>query len=746
MLRVVWSRLTRQWSRYALVVVCVAVCAGFMTAALGLASTLSASLAADLAAPYKNADAVVSSPDQEQSPAAADARQLQKIEALPHVAGAWSPERMQISATSSGENSSDQSFMMLSDLPKDTSLVPAELTQGSYPDSANQVVVSEKTAGDLHVGVGDSVELQNTAADAGPAAKYTVSGMTSAEASASGLPQWYATDAGVKRLGGTGLSGLGLGSEILLRTDNGTPGQEQLDQLTTEVNRIMGTGEGQLPALTVKTPEQIAQESLKDMSQGTDMLAVVLAAFAGLSVLVALLVVTNTLSVLTAQRARELALLRCVGATGSQLRRAVLLEGLVLGAVSSALGVAAVAGLVALARALFDTGTLTLTLAPRDVLVGLVTGILLTVIASVGPARRARGASALDGLRGSRAADGLPMVRTVLGALILLAGVGTLVFAATQHSAGLGILGGLASFLGVVMTSRAYIPALVRGVGKILPGGVPSRLAAANASRYPARTSTTATALLIGVLLVSTVLTGQYATRVNLLNELDRQKPVDISVPAEAGHLSADQVSQLKGLPDVLGVQTDGDLPSGASAAIDAAQYLDTSKASDLQKSVASIMHVDAGQLGGALLEKASYVSILDIMLSVVLGLLAAAVVVSVLGIASTTSLSVLERSRENSLLRALGLSKRQLGALIRRETLVIALVATVVGLVVGWAFGMLGLMSILPATVTLHPVVPWSGFLMILVGAVVVAVLASALPVRRATKLSPVEGMARAD
>ena len=298
----------------------------------------------------------------------------------------------------------------------------------------------------------------------------------------------------------------------------------------------------------------------------------------------------------------------------------------------------------------------------------------------------------------------------------------------------------------MVLTSRAYIPGMVRGAGRLLPGGIPSRLAAANAARYPTRTSTTATALLIGVLLVSTVLTGQHVARVNLLNELDRQSPVDISVPAQAGQLSADQISELEGLPNVLGVQTGGDLPSGAGATIDAEQYLNSTQATDLRSSVADILHVDANQLGGALLEKASYVSVLDVLLTVVLGLLAVAVVVSVLGIASTTSLSVLERSKENSLLRALGLSKRQLGALIRREALVISLVATLVGLVIGWAFGVLGVMSVIPEGIAVHPAVPWAGFGLILVGAVVVAVLASALPVRRATKLSPVEGMARAD
>ncbi|KUP27169.1 FtsX-like permease family protein [Kocuria rhizophila] len=743
MLRVVYSRLTRQWSRYALVVVCVAVCAAFMTAALGLASTLSTSLASDLAAPYKNADAVVTSPDAEKAPATADAQQISKIEELPQVDGAWAP-RSKLARVEGDTSASSSGMTFVSDLPSDTSLLPTTVAEGKLPETPQQIVTTEKVADQLHASVGDTVELGQAGDEKGAPVQYTLSGLTEGAASSS-LPDWYATSAGLQRLPGESMAGASGQQAILLRTA-GTLDQEGLDSLATEVNRVLGMGHAGQPALDVKTPEQMADDSLQEMSQGTDVMAIFLGLFAGLSVLVALLVVTNTLSVLTAQRARELALLRCVGTTGSQLRRAVLLEGLAIGVVASAIGVAAVGGLVALLNATGATGVLTLTLSPRDVAVGLVTGVLLTVIASLGPARRARGASALDGLRGSRAADGLPVVRIVLGAVVLVAGAAALVFGALQHNAGLGIVGGLAAFLGVVLTSRAYVPGLVKGAGKLLPGGIPSRLAAANAARYPTRTSTTATALLIGVLLVATVLTGQQVARTTLLDQLDRDRPVDISVPAEAGQLSPQQVTDLQKLPDVVGVQTDGSLPDGSTATIDAAQYLNAQKAGDLQKSVAEILHVDANQLGGALLEKASYVSVLDILLTVVLGLLAVAVVVAVLGIASTTSLSVLERARENSLLRALGLSKRQLGALIRREALVISLVATVVGLVVGWVFGVLGVMAVLPDSFAVQPVVPWTGFLLILAGAVVVAVLASALPVRRATKLSPVQGMARAD
>lgn len=219
-------------------------------------------------------------------------------------------------------------------------------------------------------------------------------------------------------------------------------------------------------------------------------------------------------------------------------------------------------------------------------------------------------------------------------------------------------------------------------------------LATTNAARYPGRTSTSALALLIGVLLVATVLTGQHVARVNLLDQLDRERPVDIAVAMTAGPLSEQQSTEPRALPDVLSAQTPGDLPYGVSATVDAAQRLNVQEATKLEEFVAKILHVGTDQLGGALLEKAGHVSFLDILLAVVLALLA----------------------------------------------------VTVVGLVVGWLFGMLGVMSLVVEGMTVRPVVPWGGFLLILAGAVVVAVIASALPVRRATKLNPVEGLARVD
>lgn len=758
---VVLSRLRLQWTRYVMVLAVVAVSSGFMTAALALSSTLTASMTNDLAAQYKNADAVVTSQHEDGSGFSATSQQVDELSRVVGVDSIWA-QYMTAAITSSDAVSSDGTPAGTSNLPEDQALLPAEITQGTYPSAGDQALIGEALATKLKVGVGDTVSLQEPGgAPVGAggegeapalgvqapssAKKFTVTGLT--ESSTTGaLASVWLTDAGMAALA-PGASPGDQPLQAIQLTLEASTNDARLQELTAAANRILDGGQGEHPELRVVTPEQLTDEILEQLSAGSQVLTVFLLAFAGLSILVALLVVTNTLSVLTTQRARELALLRCVGATSQQVKRSVLTEGFLLGIAGAAVGVSVVWAVAAVLQASGVISVVTVTVAPRDLVVGFVTGIVLTTVASLGPARRARGASPLDGLRGSRAADGVPRVRVVLGAFILVAGAATLVFGALEREPLLGIAGGLASFLGVVMTSRLYLPPLVQGLGRALPGGQPSRSAAVNAARYPARTATTATALLIGVLLVATVLTGQHVARVNLLNELDRSKPVDISVPAAAGEVSAEQARELSELDGVLGVKTtDPAAADGAVAQIDAAQSLNNSSASELQEKVAGILDVAPGDLQGALLEKAGYVSILEVMLTVTLGLLAAAVVVSILGIASTMSLSVLERVRENSLLRALGLTRGQLGAMIRREALVISLVATIVGLVVGWAFGTLGVMSLVTEGMTVEPTIPWQGFLSIIAAAVVVAVLASAAPVRRATRVTPVEGMARVD
>lgn len=147
---------------------------------------------------------------------------------------------------------------------------------------------------------------------------------------------------------------------------------------------------------------------------------------------------------------------------------------------------------------------------------------------------------------------------------------------------------------------------------------------------------------------------------------------------------------------------------------------------------------------GGAPM-RALYTTIINAILLVVVVLLAVSVLIALIGVANTLSLSVIERSRENSLLRALGLTKGGMRAMIAIEAVLISAVAATLGCALGVFYGWAGSQLLLGAVIesTVVPVVPWLVILGVILVAALAGLLASLAPTRRATRLSPVEGLA---
>lgn len=627
-----------------------------------------------------------------------------------------------------------------------------------------------------------------------------------------------------------------------------------VDPLQVRVTAAAGSSEAQVRSdlaaaapegTVVRTGEEQAEKAAADLMGNSTALASVLLVFGTVAVVVAGLVIANTFAVLLAQRTRELALLRCVGATARQVRRSVLGEALVTGLVSSVVGVALGIGLAAGVSAIVgDNSAIPLsgvTVPLYAVLAGLGVGTVVTVLAATAPARAATKVAPLAALRPVdpaplRSRPGL--LRLVLGLLLLVPGALLLAAGVLTASALLGLPGGVLSFLGVVLLSQRAIPPVVAAAGRLAGrfGGVPARLAAGNATRNPRRTAATATALLIGVTLTSAFVVGASSTRATAQASLDAEFPTDVVVrswdddlPPAVGKAVAD-VEGVIGSTDVLAggvVGPDGEevfiqgVDSAAAAAVlrstdeldlpregvvvlpewaaDAWSVRDgesvtfgvDGRSTTLQAQVsasgdtplveaealrslvpdagttqlwlllddaepdAQVSTVDditdlvaeldpAAQVTGLVTQRDQLDQIVDVLLLVVTGLLAVAVVIALIGVGNTLALSVVERRQENGLLRALGLTRGQLRGLLAWEAVLVAGVAAVLGVLVGGGYGLVGVASLLGEE-NLVLDVPWLQVGAIVVVATLAGLLASVLPARRAARTSPVAAIASA-
>jgi putative ABC transport system permease protein len=170
---------------------------------------------------------------------------------------------------------------------------------------------------------------------------------------------------------------------------------------------------------------------------------------------------------------------------------------------------------------------------------------------------------------------------------------------------------------------------------------------------------------------------------------------------------------------------------------------LDANAIMDLRTQLSTTLGISEDSIYGGVLEKVMFNQVIDMLLLVVTGLLAVAVFIALIGVANTLSLSVLERTRENSLLRALGLTRGQLRGMLAIEAVLIAGVAAIIGSVLGAVYGWAGAQSALGSFADITAVIPWSQILAVVLVAAVAGLLASVIPARRAAKLSPVEGLA---
>jgi putative ABC transport system permease protein len=406
------------------------------------------------------------------------------------------------------------------------------LVDGDWPGSGD-VVIDRSTAHKKGIHVGDSIPIEAQ----GAATKFHVSGLVKFGSSSLDI-------------GGATLAGFDLATAQKLFNKQG-----KLDQIrvarkpdVTEPELLSQVRSVLPPSTQVRTGAGQAQEDASDTKSFTNFLQTFLLSFGGIALFVGAFVIANSLSITVAQRAREFATLRTIGATRRQILRAVLAEAFVIGALASVAGLFLGLGLAKLLFWVFRQLDFTLAnsgllLHTRTVIVSLVVGIVVTMVASLRPALRATRvppiAAVREGIKlppGRFArwrAPGSAALALIGFALVLLALFGGGLSTA-QILISMGV-GALCVFLGVALFSAQLVVPLAHVLGgpAAAVAGAPGVLARENSMRNPQRTGSTASALMIGLALVTLVTMLAQGIRHSFFDAVDKIWTTDYAVTAE---------------------------------------------------------------------------------------------------------------------------------------------------------------------------------------------------------------------
>ena len=392
-------------------------------------------------------------------------------------------------------------------------LNPFELFEGRAPANDDEVVLDKKSADDAGYAVGDTA----TVLVQGPPVQVRVSGIAKfGDADSPGGASFVLfTTAAAQRL----VAEPGKFDAISVVAADGVSQREVADRIAAA-----------LPdGVEAVTGAEVTEESQDEIQEGLAFFNIFMMVFAVVALLVGSFMIFNTFSITVAQRARENALLRAIGASRRQVLGSVLIEAVVVGLIASAaglvLGVAVAAGLKALLAGFgIDIPAGGIVFKPRTVMVALVVGLVVTVVAALSPARKAAKVPPVAAMRDFAPGSGGygSRLRMVVGGSLLGLGVLSLfggLFGASSGALPLIGLGVLLVFFGVSVLGRTIALPLSRAIGALLPRlrGITGSLARENAMRNPKRTAATASALMIGVGLVAfiTILAASTKTSVN---------------------------------------------------------------------------------------------------------------------------------------------------------------------------------------------------------------------------------------
>ncbi|WP_369035472.1 ABC transporter permease [Streptomyces adonidis] len=719
-----------------------------------------------------------------------------------------------------------------------------EITSGHAPRGPTEVMVDADTADKHHLKMGDELR---TIAQTGDI-KARIVGIATFKVTNPGAAVVYFDTATAQRelLGATGRF-----TQLNVTAASGVTDAELKQNVT---DTLTATG-----VFKVQTQKEFSDESREGVGEFMNVIKYAMLGFAGIAFLVGIFLIINTFSMLVAQRTREIGLMRAIGSSRKQVNRSVLVEALLLGFVGSVLGVGAGVGIAVglmklMSMAGMNLSTDDLTIKTATPVIGLVLGVVVTVLAAYLPARRAGKVSPMAALRdaGTPADGRAGVVRGLIGLALTGAGGYALYLAATADKAKDGslVLGA-----GIVLTLIGFViigPVLAGGVVRVLSAvllrgfGPVGRLAERNALRNPRRTGATGAALMIGLALVACLSVVGSSMVASATDELDKSVGTDFIVEgnqrivpqAEKAMQNSPGLAHVTRYKEVEVTLT----PPGGKAEKTELTAADPTYASDLRRATTSgtltaaygkdAMSVGSGYAkehgvkvgdtmtvafkGGstaklkvaavtdddvAIDKGAQYLSIAtmekylpadkippnDLMfakaekgqekeayaalkkaldpypqyqvrdqtdykqelkdqigqlLNMVYGLLALAIVVAVLGVVNTLALSVVERTREIGLMRAIGLSRRQLRRMIRLESVVIALFGALLGLGLGMGWGATAQQLLaLEGLKVLE--IPWMTIGGVFAGSAFVGLFAALVPAFRAGRMNVLNAIA---
>ncbi|MEI6448974.1 MAG: FtsX-like permease family protein [Actinomycetes bacterium] len=719
-------------------------------------------------------------------------------------------------------------------------IAPPQYFQGAPPAKSGEVAVIEKLAVDQKLAVGSPLTVitgngPHEARVSGVfrfAAQSSLGGSLIIHTTLADAQSWFGMEGRV--------------SEIDVKAEPGV----SADTLAQRIREA-------LPADTeVKTGAQAAADQTKSVSDSIGaFLKPVLLSFGGIAVLVGAFIIFNAFSMTVAQRRRELAMLRALGATRRQVLFSLAGEALVMGVFASLIGMFVGLGVAAgvnqvFKLAGFDIPSAGLALQPRTIVIALAVGVVVTLLSALIPAQRATRVPPMAALqegaqlppsRFARFAPIMGGVVAVLGALLILAGMygpgSTMIRLATVAC------GAILVFVAVAMLSRYFVRPLVGVLGwplqKLAP--VSGRLARDNSRRNPGRTALTAAALMIGLAVVVFVAVLAQGLKSSFIDSFDKTVRADyiisatnfMTIPSDTAQrvaavpsietavsLDAQQV-QAKGgsLAVVWGVDP-FDIErvwsfawlKGSDAVLDklgtSGAIVEEQTASSLgvgvgdavplttvegKKATFKVMGIyrDAMMLNGITVSSAGYdalfpkpqafmvvakaaagsdiaqtqkaveaaladtptakvqttaeykkttVDLVNQILTLVYGLLALSVIISLFGIVNTLVLAVFERTREIGLSRAIGMSRRQVRATVRYESVITSIIGAAMGIVVGILFAWVVTTKFAGQGITFA--VPGGQLVVFVVLAVIVGVIAAILPARRAARIDILEAI----